>query len=409
MALTRVLVALAALTTTSHAFSPRLLVTSTTTTTSSSSSLRRGVVKMAGLNSGDTVTILGPGQKTVQLIAAKVAADAGYKTNILIDSVEGLDQARVMSYGRVYARNMNDPADKPQFIVGGESLGAALAKSEGLVVCAENDSNDVISKAIKGCPNLKRVTLLSTNGGSKGGMSATESALKSAAAEAGSEWSIVRVGLVKGGGPGNVERGDSVGLDEYFYATNPEINQFQKDKFADQYLLGAKLRPGDSVSLNPLQMIYATQATSVAAEGSVNRNVAARALLQSLVQPGCVNADFSVDSTRGLAVPTQESWDAAFADCFGEAGEGVCAYKPEDLPAAIESPATSMRKAQQAEQEGKENTADGSTAVAEDRGFKLGASSREDELMRKQVIGHIIPVAVAVGLFIGGKPLIPEL
>ena len=132
-------------------------------------------------------------------------------------------------------------------------------------------------------------------------------------------------------------------------------------------------------------------------------------VLQSLVQPGCVNADFSVDSTRGLAVPTQESWDAAFADCFGEAGEGVCAYKPEDLPAAIESPATSMRKAQQAEQEGKENTADGSTAVAEDRGFKLGASSREDELMRKQVIGHIIPVAVAVGLFIGGKPLIPEL
>ena len=178
------------------------------------------------------------------------------------------------------------------------------------------------------------MTLLSRNGGSSGAMADSELALKAAAEAAGAEWSIVRVGLVKGGGPGNVARGDSIGLDEYFYNTNPEINSFQKDKFADQYLLGAKLKPGDTVANNPFQMIFASQATSVAAEGSVNRNIAARVLVQSLFQPGCANADFSVDSTRGLAVPTQESFDKAFSDCF-QSGEGICEYKPEDIPEVL--------------------------------------------------------------------------
>jgi hypothetical protein len=365
-----------------------------------------GVLKM-GMSSSSTVTILGPGNKPVQLIAAKVAADAGYKTNILIDSVEGLTQARVMAYGRVYARNMNDPADKPQFVVGGESLGTALAQSEGLVVCPEgNDMSALVESAIKGCPNLKRVTMLSTQGGSSGAMASTEESLKKAAEASGAEWSIVRVGLVKGGGPGNVERGDAIGLDPYFYDTNPEINSFQKDKFADQYLLGAKLRPGDSVRINPFQAIFASQATSVAADGSVNRNIAARALVQSLSQEKAANADFSVDSTRGLAVPTQESWDVAFADCFGSAQEGVCQYKPEDLPEPVESTATKLRKSQLEAQTG-EAVEESAVSTAVD--FKLGASSREEELERKQIIGHIIPVAVAALLFVSGKPLIPEL
>lgn len=364
-------------------------------------------VRMRAVGAGETVTILGPGNKPVQLIAAKVAADAGYKTNVLIDNIDGLNQARVMTYGRVYARNMNDPVDKPQFIVGGESLGTALATSEGLIVCSDGQEvKSLVESAIKGSPKLKRVTLLSRNGGSSGAMADSELALKAAAEAAGAEWSIVRVGLVKGGGPGNVARGDSIGLDEYFYNTNPEINSFQKDKFADQYLLGAKLKPGDTVANNPFQMIFASQATSVAAEGSVNRNIAARVLVQSLFQPGCANADFSVDSTRGLAVPTQESFDKAFSDCF-QSGEGICEYKPEDIPEAIESPATSMRKQQQ---EGQTGEALSSSASSTSSGsFKLGASTREEELARKQLIGHIIPVAIAAGIFVSGSPLIPQL
>lgn len=48
-----------------------------------------------------------------------------------------------------------------------------------------------------------------------------------------------------------MDRGDDYGLDVYFYDTNPELNSFQKDKFSDQYLMGAKITTGDVVSAVP--------------------------------------------------------------------------------------------------------------------------------------------------------------
>ena len=43
-----------------------------------------------------------------------------------------------------------------------------------------------------------------------------------------------------------MDRGDDYGLDVYFYDTNPELNSFQKDKFSDQYLMGAKISKAEA-------------------------------------------------------------------------------------------------------------------------------------------------------------------
>merc|ERR1712216_268304 len=118
-------------------------------------------------------------------------------------------------------------------------------------------------------------------------MKATEDNLKAAAAKAGVEWCVARCGLLKGSGPGNTERGDDYGLDRYFYDTNPEINTFQRDKFSDQYIIGASITKGDVLDIGPFQKIMAANSISQATVGCTNRVAIASALVQSLRQDVC--------------------------------------------------------------------------------------------------------------------------
>lgn len=326
----------------------------------------------------------------------------GYKASVLVDGIDSLADAQLLTYGRGGAV---DPRGSVQFLIGGEQLGNALAKSEGLVVCSDGkDLSATVTAAVKaGGKRLKRATLLSAPGGSKGGGGAakTEAALKAACEDAGVEWAIVRAGpLLKGGGPGNIERGDNVGLDRYFYDTNPELNSFQKDKFADQYLLAAKLMPGDTVALNPLEFFAAANSISSVSDGVCNRATAAAALLQSLKQPACGGADFTVASVRGLAEPTQASWDQAVGECVGRRQEAVTGYAPGDLPKATLTAAQKARKAVMEARGLSSSEVEGGVA----KGYKLGASSREEELERKQLIGHVIPFGfIAVPLLSGNN------
>uniref|UniRef100_A0A7S2BLE2 Uncharacterized protein n=1 Tax=Florenciella parvula TaxID=236787 RepID=A0A7S2BLE2_9STRA len=357
----------------------------------------RTPMKMA-LAKGSTITVLGPGNKQVQLLAAKLACKNGYKANLLIDDGE-LANARTLTYGRNYARAGADEPNNVQFAIGAEGLGKALSKSDGIILVGDYKEipQKLIDSTVVAAPGLKRIALLSEHGASKGGGGKTsEEYLKSVAESKGFEWSIARGGLLKGGGPGNVDRGDDYGLDVYFYDTNPELNSFQKDKFSDQYLMGAKISKGDVLNVSPFQKVMAANSMSSAAVGVTNRCAMAAALVQSLGQEACTNSDFGVDSIRGLAPPTQRSWDEAFAT-MAETGEAATLYIEGEQPAVERK-----SKAAKWRDEAKERAGLDVDELAAPVSYKLGASTREEELVRKQIIGHIIPGGFALAAVLKG-------
>lgn len=359
------------------------------------SALVRSPVSMAAIGKGSGVTVLGPGNKQVQLIAAKLATKAGYKATVVLDGEDQLNNARSLCYGRLYARNGADEKDKVQFAVGGEAIGAALGSSEGLIVVAAGSAPSpvLIERALAaGKGKIKRVSLMSVHGTK---LSDAEAKLKAAAEANGAEWSVVRVGLLRGGGPGKVERGDDFGLSQYFYDTNPELNSFQKDKFSDRYLLGASLTKGDGVEMNVFKYALAQNAFSVITEGNTNRIAAANCLLQSLVQPSCANQDFGVTAVRGLDLPTQNQWDAAFNECFS-AGASLC----QVLEAPFDPNAVPEEEEEELYAAGK--TDEEMAAAPAGKSFKLGASNRAEETLRKQQIGHLIPALITVAAFSQG-------
>jgi len=356
----------------------------------------RAPMKMA-LEPGATITVLGPGNKQVQLLAAKYACKAGYKASVLIDDGE-LANARTLTYGRNYARAGADEPGNVQFAIGAEGLGQALKESDGIILVGDYKEipQKLIDSTVVAAPGLKRISLLSEHGASRGGSGkASEDYLKSVAESKGFEWTIARAGLLKGGGPGNVDRGDDYGLDVYFYDTNPELNSFQKDKFSDQYLMGARITKGDALNISPFQKVMAAQSMSSAAVGCTNRCAIAAALVQSLCQDACTNADFGVDSIRGLAPPTQRSWDEAFST-LASTGEAETLYIEGEQP-AIER----KSKAAKWRDEAKERAGIEVEELAP-VSYKLGASSREEEILRKQIIGHIIPFGFAAAAVLKG-------
>lgn len=347
--------------------------------------LSGNALQMSAISPGSRITVLGPGNKQVQLLAAKLACKAGYKATVVLDDQDQLNNARSLLYGRLYAREGKDDLDKVQFAVGGEEIGVALGISEGLIVVTQGSapSNVLLEKSIAAGTKLKRVAMMSGHGNK---LEAAEKVLANAAEAAGVEWSIARVGLLRGGGPGNVGREDDFGLDQYFYNTNPELNSFQKDKFSDQYQLGASLTPGNSLAsqLNPFKYALAQNSFSVITEGNTNRITAGAVLVQALVQDACANRDFGLSAVRGLQPQSKQQWTAAFNELFSTDAEPVICQE-------LEPPAGSV-------------SAEGEEEMVEEpaKKYKLGASSRAEETLRKQQIGHLIPAVITAAAFLQG-------
>uniref|UniRef100_A0A7S2GYL1 NAD(P)-binding domain-containing protein n=1 Tax=Octactis speculum TaxID=3111310 RepID=A0A7S2GYL1_9STRA len=348
---------------------------------------QRKRVTMAAIKPGSGITVLGPGEKKVQILAGKLASKMGYKATVVVDDDTQLNLSRTLAYGKFYSPEGKDRLTSVKFAMGADAIGNALKDSEGLVIVAEGPmSEKFIETAMRGAPKLKRVSLMSKHGGSTGAMKGTEDKIKEVAVELGVEWSITRVGLLRGGGPGNVARGDDFGLDEFFYTTNPELNSFQKDKYADQYLLGTKLTAGDNVDFNAFTQVLSSQMFSSANDGNSNRLSAASTLLQSLRQTASADADFGISSIRGLAPPTQKSWDEAFNEAVSD-GVGTTRYEEGDLPEEVAQAEATLNLDESGER----------------KSFKLGASTRAEETLRKQQIGHFIPFVILA------VPLVPLL
>lgn len=109
--------------------------------------------------------------------------------------------------------------------------------------------------------------------------------------------------------------------------------------------------------------------------------------------------DFGVDSIRGLAPPTQRSWDAAFAE-MASSGSAETVYEAGEQPEVERRSQAAKLREETMEKRGlSSNTASGEIT------YKLGASNRAEEIERKQLIGHVIPFVFAAGAVLQGKDL----
>ena len=146
-----------------------------------------------------------------------------------------------------------------------------------------------------------------------------ENYLREAGSKNGADLSIVRVGTLKGGGPGRDENtGDAaLGLSKAYYNTLVDLQTYMCSSAYDKFTLGAKLTKGDPYDLaNPI--IRASRASDFAPhDDETSRIVAAGAVVHAPSHPAAV--ELSVSAAKGEdppGPPTSEQWAELFADAL---------------------------------------------------------------------------------------------
>lgn len=281
------------------------------------------------LTKGGRVVVLGQGASEVKMITAKLAAKAGYEAvSVVTGSNDQLMwQCRAMMYGRDYAAAGVDEAGKAYPIMGVEAIGDALQEAQGVVLCFDEKSGPPNDKYISvlfdvaASPKLKSVAMLSKIGG--GGpdipvlsksLAPLEKSLKQVCANRGLPLSIVRAGILKGGGPGEVSRAPpdagksktDYGLDVYFYSTLFDIGNAMTTMSHDTFALGASITNGDPFKPSNPIAAFGEAGDFAPRKTDANRVNVASALLAAVARGK--DADFTVSCEEANAPPTMPEW-----------------------------------------------------------------------------------------------------
>jgi hypothetical protein len=279
------------------------------------------------------VLVFGQGSNELRLLTAKLAARAGYDAAIFEQDEKGAGRSLKLMYGKEYAKESSDVDERARVLVGTGELGEGL--SSAISLCLVCDSapmeENTLTVLLKNTPLLKRVVLISRMGvtRAKGGgflgiggedMKLLENEKRLRAeltARNVPDFSIVRVGVLKGGGPGGPESdfnsGDAeLGLSrEYLFSgPNVELQVYKTNQAYDQFTLGAKCMLGDPIDY-PNALSRSPMGDSFEArDNETSRIVAAAAVVHALGHPSSV--ELSVAAAKAKSLPNTEEWDAMF-------------------------------------------------------------------------------------------------
>lgn len=245
----------------------------------------------------------------------------------------------------------------------GEDIGAALARTSALVICCDTAALDkaLLDSALNACSaELQQLVLLSSMGvtraqggggifGIGGGGGAAlrdgEARLRAAAAESSLDLSIIRVGHLKGGGPGAMKAGALVGSEELGLAPPYYDSLLQLDEAMcttagtftlllqsisarvtsdgghfvtfsvgtmayDKFTLGARVRAGDPISKSSPLLAMAYKSSFEPREDETSRVVAGGAIAHALLHGAPV--ELSVGAAKGTAPPGPDEWARLF-------------------------------------------------------------------------------------------------
>lgn len=281
------------------------------------------ILGVAGLNS----LTFGPGSLELRLMTAKLAARNGGDAALYAGPDEKTQRRwRSLMYGKEYGAADADAPGCARVMTTVEDLGASLSAAEALVlVCdtapLEQSALDTLFN--NAGDDLRRVVLISKMGvtrakpagpfglgGGDAAIAAGEAALRKAtSARDGLDLSIIRVGTLKGGGPGAAEGGE-LGLSQLYYDGIVDLTTYMTTQSYDKFTNGAKVLRGDPCDLaNPL--LRAGRASSFDPfEDEASRIVAAAAAVHAMTHPAAV--ELTVSAASGELPPTQAEWAELF-------------------------------------------------------------------------------------------------
>lgn len=297
---------------------------------------RAGRVQLSEGSDLAPTVVFGPGSQEMRLLIAKLAATAGHPSSIYAgDYQKDLDKrCRMLMYGR-NASEAEVQASQARVLSTLEELGNGLKSMEVLCLVCDTEplSEGTFALLLNQAPNVKRVVLVSKMGvtrakpglmglgGKDAGIRAGEETIRKEVAQRGLELSIVRVGTLKGGGPGgnssdSANQGTydddlALGLTKVYYDGIVELETYMTTQAHDKYTLGAKLTAGDPFDLPNPFMVLANRGSFDARDEDTNRIVAATAVVKALSFGKSV--EMSVSSVKGNTLPTEEAWEDMFA------------------------------------------------------------------------------------------------
>ena len=261
------------------------------------------------------LVVVGPGNPAVQLITAKKAKSMGYGvTHFIRSDLEYRYNA--LMYGNEWKAVPSE--DRVEHSFANTRMGSALAAADALVLCAEGGGAS-FANTINFARGVQRIVLLSAIGGSKGiggnlgeaeAISTCEREVASCAAAAGIELSIVRVGVLKGGGaPADA---CYAALDAAAYYATLQVGGYPTPdnkctKEYDKYTLGATCTAGDAIAPRNAMLRSGTRTSHSPAADEISRVNVAAALLACLRSPAPL--ELSLSAADGSVPPSDEQWD----------------------------------------------------------------------------------------------------
>jgi hypothetical protein len=273
-----------------------------------------------------TPLISGPQSRELLLLVSKIAAEKGVSTSCIC--APGTEEGcRRLMYGSDYAKNGVDKEGHAKPISDGEDIGAALQDATSMILVGHDNPVEVSTLAtfLKYIDKekLRKVVLLSKmgvknsggggffSGGGNKALLQSEQSLAKLAQDNNLDFSIVRAGILKGGGPGMDEEGNTVhsfGLDRAFYNTILDVVEFKVAMAHDRFTLGANsisVVAGDPHSMPNMMTQMGTKTSFDPSLTDTNRIVAASAAVAALDMGPM---EISVGTAEGRMVPTTEQW-----------------------------------------------------------------------------------------------------
>ena len=276
---------------------------------------------------GAGVFVLGPGAREVQLIAAKTAANAGYRSACLcgkespkqrLNKVTGTRNIqRALMYGRAYAEEGADAEGRVRLVSTPDEIGDELAICEGLIVCTEDAPmpRARLAGALNNAPKCAHVALLSRMG-AEGALRAGEDDARAECDARGIAFSVVRAGVLRGGGPGADVDGDgnapgaleSVALDRFYYDTLAKLEEYFATTSFDKILQGAAVCDGDAYAYpNAMQRAMRVD-TFEPSDTDTPRTAVAGALVAAAGRTAGI--ELTVSSGKAKTPPSLDEWAA---------------------------------------------------------------------------------------------------
>lgn len=272
-------------------------------------------VFVTGLNT----VLYGPAARELLLLNAKVAAKAGFDATVVC-APGTEDGCRRLMYGSEFVGI--DAPGHARPISSGDDIQESLQTADCLIFVAYDtpmEEQACMTLLNFAQDNLSKVVLLSkmgvtkAKGGFFGGNDAklleSENTLRGICKTKGLDFSIVRGGTLKGGGPG--EEGNDFGLDRCYYNTLFDVVEASVTMAHDKFTLGLDCQPGDTVELPNVFTQMGSKSSFDACAYDSNRIVLAGGVVAAALYEKPV--EFSVSAAKAREPPTMEQWNDALS------------------------------------------------------------------------------------------------